>query len=132
LLTGSDCHQNWRKVVSIPGLSKQTTVFLFIKSEYKIVRIDFDTIKYIEGMRDYIRIHVEGQKPIMAIMGIKKAMEHLPPQKFMQVHRSFIVNLGKVTTIERNRILFDNNIYIPVSEQYKDAFQNYIDNNFLK
>ncbi len=67
-----------------------------------------------------------------AIMGIKKVMEHLPMEKFMQVHRSFIVNLSKITTIERNRILFDNTIYIPASEQFKEAFQNYIDNNFLK
>ncbi len=106
--------------------------FLFIKSEYRIVRIDFNNINYIEGMRDYIRIHLDNQKPIMSLMGIKKLMEHLPSEKFMQVHRSFIVNLNKITTIERNRIIFDNNVYIPISEQYKEAFQNYLDNNFLK
>jgi DNA-binding LytR/AlgR family response regulator len=106
--------------------------FLFIKSEYKIVRIDFNNIKYVEGMRDYIRIHLDNQKPIMSLMGLKKLMEHLPAEKFMQVHRSFIVNLTRITTIERNRIVFDNNVYIPVSEQYKESFQNYLDNNFLK
>jgi DNA-binding LytR/AlgR family response regulator len=106
--------------------------FLFIKSEYKIIRIDIETIKYIEGMRDYIRIHMEGQKPIMAILGIKKIMENLPAGAFMQVHRSYIVNLKKITTIERNRIVFDNSVYIPVSEQYKESFQKYIDTNFLK
>lgn len=106
--------------------------FLFIKSEYKIVRIDFNNINYIEGMRDYVRIHLDNQKPIMSLMGIKKLMEHLPSGKFMQVHRSFIVNLKKITTIERNRIIFDNNVYVPVSEQYKEAFQTYLDNNFLK
>ena len=96
------------------------------------MRIDYNNIKYIEGMRDYIRIHLDGQKPIMSLMGIKKLMEHLPTEKFMQVHRSFIVNLNKITTIERNRIIFDKDEYIPVSEQYKDSFQNYLDNNFLK
>lgn len=106
--------------------------FLFIKSEYKIVRIDFNNINYIEGMRDYIRIHLDNQKPIMTLMGIKKLLEHLPSEKFMQVHRSFIVNLTKITTIERNRIIFDPKVYIPVSEQYNDAFQNYLDNYFLK
>jgi len=106
--------------------------FLFIKSEHKIIRINFNTITYIEGMRDYVRIHLDNQKPIMTLAGIKKIMEHLESLKFMQVHRSFIVNLNKITTIENNRILFDNNIYIPVSEQYKSQFQKYLDNNFMK
>lgn len=106
--------------------------FLFIKSEYKIVRIDFNTIKYIEGMRDYICIHLDNQKPIMSLMGIKKLIEYLPSETFMQVHRSFIVNLTKITIIERNRIIFDNNVHIPISEQYKEPFQDYLNNNFLK
>ncbi len=106
--------------------------FLYIKSEYKIVRIDFNNIKYIEGMSDYVRIHLDNQKPIMTLSGIKNIMKSLPQEKFMQVHRSFIVNLSKVTTIERNRIIFDQNIYIPISEHYKESFQNYLDNNFLK
>lgn len=106
--------------------------FLFIKSEHKILRIDFNNIKYIEGMRDYIRIHLDGQKPIMTLAAMKSIKEHLPADKFMQVHRSFIVNLKKITTIERNRIIFDDTVYIPVSEQYKKAFQNYLDDNFLK
>ncbi len=50
----------------------------------------------------------------------------------MRVHRSFIVNLNKITTIERNRIIFDKNVYIPVSEQYKEGFQQFLDHNFLK
>ena len=111
---------------------KNNEQFLFIKSEYKIIRIDFNNIKYIEGMRDYVRIHLDEQKPIMALMGMKKLQEHLPKNKFMRVHRSFIVNLNKITTIERNRIVFNNNVYIPISEQYKEEFQDFLDNNFLK
>jgi two-component system LytT family response regulator len=106
--------------------------FLFIKSEHKIVRIDFNNIKYIEGMRDYVQIHLEGQKPIMTLTGIKNIMGYLPVEKFMQVHRSFIVSLSKITTIERNRIIFDNKVYIPISDQYKESFQYFLDNNFLK
>lgn len=106
--------------------------FLFIKSEYKIVRIDFNSIKYIEGMSDYIRIHLDNQKPIMTLSGIKNILKSLPQDIFMQVHRSYIVNLNEVKAIERNRIIFDNNVYIPVSEKYKDSFQFFLDNNFLK
>jgi two-component system LytT family response regulator len=105
--------------------------FLFIKSEYKILRINLSDIKYIEGMREYLRIHIENQKPVMTLMSMKKMEGFLPEDSFMRVHRSFIVNLNKITTIERNRIIFDKDVYIPVSDQYKERFQKYLDENFL-
>jgi len=105
--------------------------FLFIKSEYKIIRINLSDIKYIEGMREYVRIHIESQKPVMTLMSMKKMEEHLPDKNFMRVHRSFIVNLDKITTVERNRIVFDEDVYIPVSDQYKSKFHEYLDKNFL-
>lgn len=105
--------------------------FLLIKSEHKIVRINFSDIKYIEGMREYVRIHLSGQKPIMSLMSMKKLEETLPIESFMRVHRSYIVGLDKITVIERSRIVFDNDVYIPVSEQYKTKFQEYLDRNFL-
>jgi two-component system LytT family response regulator len=106
--------------------------FLFIKTEYKIVRIDLNNIKYIEGMRDYIRIHLTDENPVMALIKMKNIIEHLPSDHFMRVHRSYIVNLNKVHTIERSRIVFDKNVYIPISDQYKEDFQKFLDNNFLK
>lgn len=111
---------------------KHDQQFLFIKSEYKILRLELSTIKYIEGMGDYIRINMENQKPVMALLGMKKVMEFLPVNQFMRVHRSYIVNLNKITVIERNRIIFDNEVYIPISDQYKEQFQVYLENNFLK
>jgi two-component system LytT family response regulator len=105
--------------------------FLFIKSEYKILRINLSDIKYIEGMREYVRIHMTSQRPIMTIVSMKKIEEYLPQDKFMRVHRSYIVNLEKMTTIDRNRIVFDNNTYIPVSGQYNQKFQEYLNKNFL-
>lgn len=106
--------------------------FLFIKSDYKLLRINLSDIKYIEGMREYVRIFVENQKPVMTLISMKKLVDHLPENDFMRVHRSFIVNLNKITTVERNRIIFDENVYIPVSEQYKEGFHKYLDDNFLK
>lgn len=105
--------------------------FLFIKSEYKLLRINLSDIKYIEGMREYVRIHVDSQKPVMTLMSIKKLEEFLPVKSFMRVHRSYIINLDKITTIERNRIIFDEDVFIPVSEQYKDNFQNFLNDNFI-
>ncbi len=104
--------------------------FLLIKSEHKIVRINFSDIKFIEGMREYVRIHLTDQKPIMTLMSMKKLEETLPASFFMRVHRSYIVNLEKITVIERYRIIFDSDVYIPVSEQYKAKFQEYLDKNF--
>jgi two-component system LytT family response regulator len=62
---------------------------------------------------------------------MKVIEEQLPPDMFMRVHRSYIVGLSKISVIERNRIIFEGNVYIPVSDQYKSNFQNYIEKNFL-
>lgn len=105
--------------------------YLFIKSEYKIIRVELKNITYIEGMREYVRIHLSDQKPIITLLSFKKLMEKLSPDIFMRVHRSYIINLKKITTIERMRIIFDDDIRIPVSDQYKDVFQKYIDEHFL-
>jgi two-component system, LytTR family, response regulator LytT len=105
--------------------------FLFIKSDYKLLRINFDDIKYIEGMSEYIRIHLTNSKPVMTLLSLKTVLEILPSDRFMRVHRSYIVNLTKISLIERNRIVFDGNTYIPVSEQYRSSFQNFIDKYFL-
>jgi len=105
--------------------------FLFLKSEYKIRRINFNDILYIEGLKDYIKVFTTGEdKPVLSIKTMKSLEQKLPVTKFMRVHRSFIVNLDKIDTIERNRIVFGKT-YIPISEQYKSKFQDYLDKNFL-
>lgn len=105
--------------------------FLFLKSEYKIKRIDFDDILYIEGLKDYIKVYVQNDpKPILSLTSLKLIESKLPDTRFMRVHRSFIVNLRKINTIERSRIIFGK-AYIPVSDQYKEKFQDYLDKNFL-
>ena len=110
---------------------KSNKEFLFIKSDYKILRINFEDIKYIEGMSEYIKIHLSNSKPVMTLLSMKSIEEKLPADRFMRVHRSYIVNLSKISVIERNRIVFDEKVYIPVSEQYKSKFQEYLDKNFL-
>jgi two-component system LytT family response regulator len=105
--------------------------FLFIKSEYKIIRINLNNILYIEGMKEYVRIHLIGKKPIMTLLSMKALEEKLPAKKFMRIHRSYIVNLERVGTVERFRIVFDDKTRIPVSEHYKGKFQNFLDKNFM-
>ena len=113
-----------------PAEIRSDKSFLFIKSDYKILRINFEDIKYIEGMNEYIRIFLTNSKPVMTLMSMKAIENLLPPDRFMRVHRSYIVSLSKISVIERNRIVFDGKIYIPVSEQYHKKFQEYIDENF--
>ena len=105
--------------------------FLFIKSEYKILRIELGDITYIEAMSEYVRIHLVSSRPVMTQLSMKSIEEQLPADRFMRVHRSFIVNLSKISVIERNRIVFDGSVYVPVSEQFKQRFQEYIEKNFL-
>ncbi len=113
------------------GTNPSDNEHLFVKSEYRIVRINLQDIKYIEGMREYVRIHSSDSKPIMSLMSMKSLEKNLPKDRFMRVHRSYIVNLNQVTTVERSRIVFDKDVYIPISDQYKEKFQEFLDRHFL-
>ncbi len=106
--------------------------FIFIKSEYKVMKINLDQIKYVESMREYVRFHIEDSRPIMSLLTIKAVENYLPKDRFMRVHRSYIVNLDKINIIERARIVFDGDTFIPISEQYKEKFQAYLDQNFAQ
>ena len=110
---------------------KQDKNHLFIKSEYRIIRICFSNIRYIESKREYVRIVLDGQEPISSLMSITKLEESLPASMFMRVHRSFIVNLEKITVVERNRIIFGNDTYIPIGDNYSARFQEYVKRNFI-
>ncbi|HNQ37088.1 MAG TPA: LytTR family DNA-binding domain-containing protein [Prolixibacteraceae bacterium] len=105
--------------------------YLFLKSEYRIRRINFEDILYIEGLKDYIKVYLRSdEKPLLSLSSMKAITEKLPEEQFMRVHRSFIVNLRQVHTVERSRIVFGKT-YIPVSDQYKEKFQEFLDRNFL-
>lgn len=116
--------------ISLPEIH-QNRDYLFIKSEYRVIRINFKDIKYIESKREYVKIYLEGSEPITSLMSIRKLEEALPDHIFMRVHRSFIVNLEKITVVERNRIIFDNKVYIPISENYGEKFQKYMEEGFV-
>ena len=99
---------------------------IFVKSDYKLIQIDLDKITHIEGLKDYVKIFVEGETyPILSLMSMKSLEEMLPKDRFIRVHRSYIVQPKKIKTIERNRIVFGKE-YIPISDSYKEAFQNFL------
>lgn len=99
---------------------------IFIKSEYKLVQIELKKILYVEGLKDYVKIHIENElHPLLSLMSMKSMEELLPISRFVRVHRSFIVQPEKIRTIERNRIVFGKE-YIPISENYKQKFMEYV------
>ena len=128
--------QKVRRIFELENRDKETKIdanqdFLFLKSEYKIRRINFNDILYIEGLKDYVKVFLQNEtKPILSLSSMKAIESKLPPHQFMRVHRSFIVNLEKIHTIERFRIVF-NDQRIPVSDAFKDKFQEFLDKNFL-
>lgn len=105
--------------------------FLFVKSEYKQLRIKLADVLYFEGLKDYIKIWLkDNPKPILTLMSLKSLEEELPETHFMRVHRSFIVSLKNIEVIERSQIII-NEQRITVSEQYKPKFLAFINNNSL-
>lgn len=113
------------------GSIKASPDHLFVKSEYRLIRIALTDITYIESSHEYVVVHITTGSSVKTMVSMKSIEDHLPSDRFMRVHRSFIVNLSKITVVERSRIIFDGKVYIPVSDQYKRAFQQYVDKNFL-
>lgn len=100
--------------------------YIFVKSEYKQVRINLDEVLYFEGLKDYIKIWLVDQpKPVLTLMSLKALEEELPTDKFMRVHRSFIIALDKINTVERGQILMREE-RITVADQYKDKFNQFL------
>lgn len=104
--------------------------FMFVKSDYKLVRVNLDDILYIEGLKDYVRIYLRTDEKIMSLMSMKKLEEYLPQPEFLRVHRSWIVHMPEVSTIDRFRIVFGD-LFIPISDNYKEQVQHYLDTHTL-
>lgn len=123
--------QRWFELQQASENSSVEDAFIFVKSDYKIKKIALREILYIEGLKDYVKIYTTTQpKPIMSLMSMKSIEEKLPSEQFMRVHRSYVVNLNQIHTIERSRIVFGA-VYIPVSEKYKDSFQAFVSQRFM-
>lgn len=106
--------------------------YIFVKSDYKLIQIPLDKILYVEGLKDYVKIHLDdGQKPILSLLSMKTMEEHLPPEMFIRVHRSFIVQKSKIKVIDRGRIVF-NKEYIPISDSYKQELFSYINEHSIQ
>lgn len=104
---------------------------IFVKSDYKTVQIAIDKITHIESRSEYLRIYLDSAPAVMTLGNMKSIEESLPVNKFMRVHRSHIVNLQKIASIDRNSIIIGKDHRIPVGEQYKDDFQKYVNSHLF-
>ncbi len=108
-------------VTSASGTASPESQFIFVKSDYDNVKIKLDSIKYIQGLKDYLKIHTYTSKPILTLMSFKDIEDKLPSSYFFRVHRSFVVNVNNIDAIQRSKILIDD-VRIPIGESYKTRF----------
>ena len=99
---------------------------LYVRSEHKVVRIEFADIIYIESRSEYMYIRTETGKPVMTLGSMISLTDRLPSDRFIRVHRTYIVNLQKIKFIERKRIFMQGNYIIPIGEKYRDDFYQHL------
>lgn len=110
---------------SQPGPTASQPDFIFVKTEYRLQRVGFDDILYCEGLKDYVSIYTPTER-ILALQTMKALDEKLPGDRFVRVHKSYIVPLSRIESVERNRIYIGKAV-IPIGDTYRDAFFKRID-----
>jgi len=110
------------KVKSAAKLSEeQKEKYLFIRADYSLIKIVIDDILFIEGLDDYLKIHIQNDKPIIARMTLKNVLEKLPSSDFIRVHRSYVVPLSRIKSV-RNKVISIENEEIPIGTSYEENF----------
>jgi two-component system LytT family response regulator len=113
-------------VAPVPAAIQQVQDFIFVKTEHKIQKIELNDILYIEGLKDYISIFTKTER-VITLQNMKKMEETLPSNQFIRVHKSYIIALDKIESIERSRIAICGKI-IPIGDTYRDEFFKRIEN----
>lgn len=114
-----------RRAEALPPAGKEPQS-IFVRTEYRLQQIELERITYIEGLKDYVKIHVDNQPgPILSLMNLKALEEQLPPDRFVRIHRSYIIQPSKMQAIERNRVVIGKE-YLPVSESYRQTFYTFL------
>ncbi len=101
--------------------------FLSVRADYRTMLVRISDIVYLESVGEYVRLHIAGSSPIVTLFRLKNMETTLPADSFMRVHRSYIVNLRRITGYAKGRIYFDGDEYVPLGEKYREQFLKYID-----
>jgi len=103
--------------------------FVFIKSEYKIIKVRFEDILFCEGMKDYTQVYIKGKSdPLLTLNNLKSFSAKLPADEFIRVHRSYIVSISHIDSIVRNEIYVGKKI-IPIGDSFKSDFYSMVESN---
>lgn len=118
--------RDWFQITEKGSEPEDDNPSIFVRSEYKLIRIYLKEIVLIQGLKDYVKIHLQNkEKPILSLMSLKSLVGLLPVNKFLRIHRSFIVNLDYVDQVERNQILIKK-MRITIAAPYREAFQQFV------
>lgn len=100
---------------------------LFFRTDYKSVRVKFDEIRYVEGMSEYIKVYVKGSPaPLVVLLGMKHLMEKLPLERFMRIHRSYIIPLACLKEVGKNEVVLEDGTVLPVGDIYRQDLKDYL------
>lgn len=128
-ITTANKARQWFEVQKhLTNLNEQR--FIFVKSEYRLVRVMVDDILYIEGLKDYVRIKLVNGERIMSLINMKRLEELLPHPEFMRTHRSYIAHMTKVTAVDKQRLLFSDDV-VPISDNNKDEVTLFLEQHTL-
>ena len=117
--------------VTVTPADKDDDDTIFVKTDYRVVKVAISDIRYIEGMSEYLKLHLKSDpKPLITLLSMKKIEEFLPAY-FMRIHRSYIINLKEIQEVNKNRVIMDADTYLPIGDNYKEAFNDYLNTKFL-
>ena len=121
-------YHEWKSTENERTGEVPTDEYFFVRADNQSVKIFTNDILYVEAMSEYIRLHFKNAKPLMTFMSIKLMMETLPSERFMRVHRSYIIDLDSIQSFRRNEVELNDGTVLPVSATYKEELQKYIEN----
>lgn len=105
---------------------------IFFRTDYKSVRVKLDEIRYVESMSEYIKVYTDkSPNPIIVLLGLKHLMDKLPPERFMRIHRSYIVALGRIREIGKAELVLEDGTALPIGDLYRQELKDYLSKNSL-
>ncbi len=113
---------------SAEGITESDEDALFLKMDRKVVKIPLSDIVYVEGMSEYVRIHLQDGRPLVVLYAMKRMEERLGSKDFMRIHKSYIISLRHVSMVDKNRVMLDTGVWLPVGGIYSGRFAAYIRN----
>lgn len=100
---------------------------LFFRTDYKSVRVRIDEIRYVESMSEYIKVYTDGSpNPLVVLLGLKHLIEKLPQERFLRIHRSYIVSLARIREVGKSEVTMDDGTVLPVGDMYRQGLKDYL------